>query len=108
MAIVRAGRLRERIQIQRQATATDAAGEPAGAWATVGTAWARVESLRSSEPVVAMKAEGRLTHGVWVRAGFSILPTDRLLWRGRVLEIVGPPRLDERRSLIELDATETA
>jgi SPP1 family predicted phage head-tail adaptor len=46
---VRAGELRQRVEIQRRTDTQDSVGQPIPVWSTVATVWARVEPLSGRE-----------------------------------------------------------
>ena len=70
-----AGKLNQRITLQRRATGHDAAGQPVQTWADICTVWADVryqgglESLKGGEPVSVAKASIRIRYRTELDAG---------------------------------------
>lgn len=77
----------ERIELQTQLTAQDAAGQPPTSWITVAKLWADVrytgglETIRAGAPAAITRVSVRIRHYPSVNAG------QRLLHNGRVLHI---------------------
>lgn len=88
---VRAGRLTERVTVQREgADIYDSRGQVETAPDTVATVWARVNPLSGEEAVTARKIEANTTHEVTIRYSSDvahITPEWWLLWSGRRLDI---------------------
>jgi SPP1 family predicted phage head-tail adaptor len=94
---MRAGRLRHRIDIQRKVTGRDPdTGEVIKeSWVTK---WekcpAAFEPLSSREFIAAKAEQGEATARVVIRYRPGVLPTMRILYRGDIYTIVGPPLAD--------------
>ena len=82
------GQLRERVDIQRAAETRNALGEVTQAWATYASRYAAVMTLRSREALNAQQAGLSVTHKVKMRHVGGLKSSDRIIWRGRTLEIV--------------------
>ena len=82
------GLLRERVDIQRAAETRNALGEVTQTWATYASRYAAVMTLRSREALNAQQAGLSVTHKVKLRHVEGLKSSDRLVWRGRTLEIV--------------------
>lgn len=102
------GSLCDRIQLRRR----DASIEPEGGqfvvFTPLGHTWSRVRHLsaRSGET-----ADGRsvgLSHAVVMRFRSDIGPGDRVIYRGRSLEIVSAEDLNGRRAYLSCLCAETA
>lgn len=89
---MRAGLLRDIIEIQRATITNGATGQQLTTWATITTAWARVKPVRSED------TEAQTTYTVTLRYNPALLGTDRLVWSGQTLNIFGQPVHDERRT----------
>lgn len=84
------GRLRHRVTIQKNGQATrNAYGElePAS-WSTVATVWAAVTPKRGTETTEADQVQERITHEVVTHYRDDVSAAMRLVWNGRVLEVV--------------------
>lgn len=82
------GLLRERVEIQRAAESRNALGEVTQTWSTYQSRYAAVQTLRSREALNAQQAGLSVTHKVKLRHVEGLKSSDRLVWRGRTLEIV--------------------
>jgi SPP1 family predicted phage head-tail adaptor len=104
---MQAGRLRERVQVQRAATTRDDYNAEVLTWSTVATVWAQVLERGGREPVLADRPVMLISYEVTVRDGLTITHADRLLWRGKTLSIetVTPVQADGVIILRCLEAT---
>ena len=88
---MRGGRLRHVITIQQRTTAQDTSGALAPVWADLGTLRAEVRSpagLERLQPGMEQRV-ATVTHQVRIRAReVAVLPSMRVLWNGRLFEIV--------------------
>ncbi len=53
-----AGRLRERVRLERRTTAPDGYGNTTAAWAEIVTVWGEIKPLRHGETVLAARLQG--------------------------------------------------
>jgi SPP1 family predicted phage head-tail adaptor len=104
---MQAGRLRERVQVQRATATRDAYNAEVLTWATVATVWAQVLERGGREPVLADRPVMLISYEVTVRDGLEITHADRLLWRSKTLSIetVTPVQADGVIILRCLEAT---
>lgn len=102
---MRAGELRERIQLQAKQVTRDTFGAEVITWVTQATVWARVTAVSGDEAVTLSQEAATMTHQVVIRYYDGLTPVMRVLWRGRVLEIrsVIP---DEKRQQMTLLCSE--
>jgi SPP1 family predicted phage head-tail adaptor len=83
------GEFRERISIERATTASDGHGGQSVTWSAVYSAgvWAKIQSVRGREE----ERHGRLstveTYLVTVRFGIDVTTLDRIVWRGKTLNV---------------------
>ena len=82
------GLLRERIELQRPSESRNALGEVSQSWQTYARRWASVLTLRSREALNAQQQGLTVTHKVKLRHVDGLKSTDRIVWRGRALQIV--------------------
>lgn len=82
-----AGRLSERISIERREPDRDAAGGAIGAWRVVGEAWAAPEPAGGPAIVDGDAIRGRMRWIVTVRRETDLAVDDRVVWRGAVLRV---------------------
>lgn len=74
----------------------------------LASAWARVRSLRGR---LGTSADGRaveISHAVVLRFRSDIAPGDRILYRGRALDVVSAADLDGRRAFLSCACSETS
>lgn len=100
-----AGRLRQRVRLEKRTEQPDGAGGYGSEWETCGEHWAEmcpVESLSLST----VAADTRLTSRRWrvlMRSGTEMALGMRLLWRGMDLRVTGvesDPRTADRLLVI--------
>lgn len=98
-----AGTLRERVTLEYQAPGTDALGQPNGAWLTRGTHWAAVQAAGSGPATEAGHVGAYARYRVTLRTRARPEPDDRIIWRGRTLNILSvadDPSLPDRLQLL--------
>jgi SPP1 family predicted phage head-tail adaptor len=86
-----AGALDQRVTIQRRTAGQDARGQALETWADVATVWARVQPRRGRDFFAAAQDQATFDCTVWMRHRTDVLASDRLLWNGQPLDIVGQP-----------------
>ncbi|MFA7439464.1 MAG: head-tail adaptor protein [Sphingomonadaceae bacterium] len=88
-----AGKLSERVCIQKRSGRTDATGALQADWATVTERWAGVQPAGTGVSAFSsVGADTWLTSRRWrvtLRAGVYLSLDQRLVWRGRPMRIVG-------------------
>lgn len=91
---MRAGDLDQQITIQVAALSRGASGEQLETWQTWQTVWASVQTSGGSESFYNPQLVAMSTHKIKMRFIHGVKPTMRILWRGRILDIV---HIDESR-----------
>lgn len=81
------GAMRFRVTIQRPEQKRNNLGESVTEWRDVSTVWASIQNLTGREVVANSRQEFTLTHRVAIRFQPGILPSHRVMWDGRRLEI---------------------
>lgn len=102
------GSLRERVALQRRETTPEPEGGHAAVYVPLATVWARVRGLSAR---LLASADGRasaISHTVVIRFRTDLRPGDRIVWRGRVFEIVSAGDLNGRRAYLSCACTEIA
>lgn len=84
--------LNERITLQRRTNTQDPdTGDISVSWAKLVEVWAKVDGQKASEVHAAGSTRGPNAYIVWVRsdvqARFRLTDTDRILWRGSILDV---------------------
>lgn len=89
-ALRRIGKLRHRVEVQRQATDLDTLGRQSRGsanWTTYTKRWAEVRELSGREAEIAHKIHAQASHLVTVRYFADLTEQNRFVFRGRQLEI---------------------
>lgn len=84
---MKAGDLRERIEIQTATVTRDAYGEEQPAWATVATVWAKVQERGGREPILADRPVMVISYEITIRAGVTVTHGQQVLWAGKTLAV---------------------
>ncbi|WP_164730670.1 phage head closure protein [Pelagibacterium montanilacus] len=102
------GTLRDRVQLQsRQTSSTDDGGHEA-IFVPLGSVWARVRSRAGRFAEESDGRTGRATHEVTLRFRKDIGPGDRIVYRGRALEIASVEDINGRRAYLACQCVESA
>lgn len=102
---MRAGRLRNKVTIQRRDVLEDDFSHGDAEWVDIVEAPADVQPLRGDELIRAQQVYGTTTHKVSMRCHSSIGPVQtswRLMFQGRILDIVYALNMNERNRWQEL------
>lgn len=100
------GNLRHRITFQNLILAPDGQGGSSESWADFATVWAELTPVTSKERLYAQRIEAIGTHRIVIRYLDGISPTMRITFMGRVFQIKGIDKVDERRFWMKLDVEE--
>jgi SPP1 family predicted phage head-tail adaptor len=93
------GRMRERVTIQSPTEVRTSVGETTLTWATLATVWASVDGLSTRDILQAQQANLVATHRIRIRYRADVTHTQRILWRGRTMEIASVVERDNRTAL---------
>ena len=94
------GQMRERVAIKSQTEVRSPSGETTLSWdTTVATVWASVAGLSSRDILQAQQANVIATHRIRIRYRPDVTHTNRLVWRGRTMEIASVVERDNRTAL---------
>lgn len=105
--MIRPGELNERITIQQHSEGRNALGETVMSWSNFADRWASVEGTTARESLAFGQQAIDITHKVKLRYLPGLTNKMRILWRGRVLEIISVLE-HASRSEHELICQETA
>jgi SPP1 family predicted phage head-tail adaptor len=86
----RVGRLKHRVTLQQRSAQFDSLGRQQRGqeqWVTVDRLWSEVLELSGREAEIARQTVSDATHAVTIRFRSGVSSEQRLLYRGRVLEI---------------------
>lgn len=102
------GTLRDRVHLQRREMSIAPDGGHETLFVPIAAVWARV---RARSARLSRESDGRgttSTHAVTMRFRKDIKPGDRILYRGRALEIVEAEDINGRRAYLACLCVETA
>ncbi|MFG0827369.1 phage head closure protein [Pseudomonas sp. CJQ_7] len=95
---MKAGTLRHPIEIQHFSAVRDPgtgdSGEPD--WQAFANTWASVEPLSAKDLIAAQAAQSEATARVVIRYRPDVLSTMRIIHRGQIYSIEGPPLEDDK------------
>ena len=104
---MRAGLLRNRIELQEKLETRDPSGGTTREWVTKRTVWAQILPLRGQERFEAQQVEGRTTMKIRIRWYSPLDSTWRAKKGSRIFNIVSVLNITEGRFTHELHCTET-
>lgn len=107
MINARPGLLTERVQLRRRVETREPEGGATIAYVPIGSAWARLRTVGRRQGQAADGRAVTITHTAVLRFRSDIAPGDRLVHRGRGLEIVSAGDLDGRRAYLSCTLAET-
>lgn len=82
-----AGKLDQRVTVERRTQAQDAYGQPLNTWAPLASVWAAVEPLVGREYMAAMQVQATVTTRIRLRYRPGITAADRVIHEGRAYGI---------------------
>lgn len=98
---MRAGDLRHPVELQHKVTPRDPStgeyGEPE--WQLFAAVWAQVSPLSARDLIAAQASQSEATARVVIRHREGVLPTMRIVHRGELYSIEGPPLEDPKSGL---------
>jgi len=101
------GTLTDRVQLRRRESVAEEEGGHARIFVPLGTVWARVRSLTGRQGT---NADGRavaISHSVVLRFRSDVAPGDRVVYRGRNLDVVSAADMNGRRAYLACACSET-
>ncbi len=103
---INAGRMRHRVVVERATKTPDGAGGYALSWAAVATIWADVRPVSGNERYLSMRVEDDVSHTILTRYRNDILPSDRLSFDSRLMQVKSVINVEERSRYLEIKAVE--
>lgn len=102
------GTLTDRVQLrQRQSVAEDEGGH-GRVYVPLGTVWARVRSLTGRQGTNADGRSVAISHAVVLRFRSDLGPGDRIVYRGRQLDVLSASDINGRRAYVSCACSETS
>lgn len=102
------GDMRHRITLQKKVDVTDADGFTTQQWQDVATVWAAVENLHGREYWEAASVQAENTVKFTIRFRPDVEQTMRILFKGKVYNILSIDNIKYRNEFIEIKARELA
>lgn len=102
------GTLTDRVQLRRRDTVAEAEGGHSMVFVPLATVWARVRALSARSSVLADAQAVAASHSVVMRFRTDLKPKDRLIFRGRVLDVLAAEDMNGRRAYLRCLCAETA
>ncbi|MFC3704581.1 phage head closure protein [Devosia honganensis] len=102
------GTLTDRVQLRRRESLAGEGGGHERLYVPLGNVWARVRSLTGRQGI---NADGRavaISHSVVMRFRADMAPGDRIVYRGRNLDVVSAADLNGRRAYLACACSETS
>lgn len=100
------GTLTDRVQLLRKTMVPEPEGGHATVYVPMATVWARVRSLAGRMAIVADARAANVSHSVVLRFRADVASGDRVIYRGRNLEIVSAADMNGRRAYLACQCTE--
>lgn len=100
------GRMRHRVTLCQQTTASDGMGGQSNDWVELFTTWSHVKTMRVSEAQLAGQIEDRVTHRVTIRHRDGITSAMTLKWENLSLNIIGVINPDGHKRELVLECRE--
>lgn len=95
------GKLRHRVTLQEYVSLKDSFGAEIEAWSDKATVWASIEPLSGREYFAARQMNAEVNTKITIRYRTGVKPTMRILFAGRVFEILSVINTEEKnRELI--------
>lgn len=102
------GTLTDRVQFRRCESVAEDGGGHAKIYVPVSHLWARVRSLSGRQWVTADGRSVEISHAVVLRFRSDLGPGDRIVYRGRNLDVVSAADLNGRRAYLSCACSETS
>ena len=102
------GTLTDRVTLKRKITTNEPEGGEVAVYSTLATVWARVRQL-GARSAYSEDARGQsISHSVTLRFRTDLKPGDRMVCRGRDLEIAALADINGRREYLSCQCSERA
>lgn len=105
---MQSGKLRERVTLQSKTVVRDAFGSEVVTWVISATVWADVRSTDGTEQVESSvdQVVATISHSVLIRYMAGLSPSIRVVWQGKVLQILSIVENDNRQRQLILKCNE--
>ena len=100
------GKLRNVIDIERPTTVPEPGGGSSVMWDTIASPRAYMKPMSGGERLQAMRLEASVTQRIFIRYRTDITTSDRINYKGRLMQIRALINLEERNKWLEIYADE--
>ena len=100
--------LNKMITIERRGQSQDATGQLKETWTKTADVWASIRPTSARDFYASSGARAEISHEIIIRHGPIVRPQDRILYNGRVFEVVAPMNIEERDRYIKMMSIERA
>lgn len=102
------GTLTDRVQLRRREMLPESEGGHAALFVPTASVWARVRSLAGRQGASTDGRAVSVSHTVVLRFRNDVAPGDRIVYRGRSLDVVSAADLNGRRAYLSCLCSETS
>lgn len=102
----KSGQMRVRVRIEEQTSTQDASGQPLDTWTEFATRWAKLRRAPGREIFASAQREGRVPVVFELRYVAGVKPGMRLVFGGKVHDIISAVDPDQRRMDLVITAEE--
>jgi SPP1 family predicted phage head-tail adaptor len=99
------GKLRHRVTVQESTRVNDSMGGGREEWSDLFSAWANVKPIKGERRYEAMQVKGGITHEIEMRYRPGITVHHRIVYDGRIFEIVNVYP-DEIKTMLTIECSE--
>lgn len=99
---MRAGKMRELVEIQSKSVTRAADGGEVVSWSTYASVYAQVQPIGGREYAAIRMAQSDITHRFRIRYLSGVATTMRVVWDGRPYDIAEAINVDARDAQLEL------
>ena len=103
---IKTGDLRHRLALQSNTPTISAGGSQTDSYATYATVWGSLRPIRGQELINAQQISAEVTSKATIRYNSAVIPTDRIVFESRTLEIVDIIDFDEMHIFQEMTLKE--
>ena len=106
MLVQSAGKLDQRITVERKTIARNTIGEETETWSTLATVWAAYRPVRTDERIAGAQLQAEFDAVFRIRTLANVDAESRVVWRGKRFELVGEPvAVEGRARMLDLYCT---
>lgn len=102
------GTLTDRVQLRRREMTSEDGGGHVALFVPIVSVWARVRSLSGRQGMSADARAVEISHSVVLRFRSDVSPGDRIVYRGRNLDVVSAGDLNGQRTFLSCTCSETS